>query len=46
MKELKMVWGERLSLYSHIKKEMKLEGPIKNTESEKKSTWGLVGVRE
>lgn len=32
-----MVWREQLGLYSlHIKKEMKLEGTIKSTKSERK----------
>lgn len=31
-----MVWGEQLGLYSHIKKEVKLEGTIKSTKSERK----------
>ena len=31
-----MVRGEQLGLYSHIKKEMKLDGTIKSTKSERK----------
>lgn len=42
-----MPWGERLRLYSHIKKEMKLEGTIKNTEWKKKAhgDWWVSGSR-